>query len=137
MHLRATRASCSLQYFAVRCVIYALVSAGLHGLQPAFGQPLCRPMIRLGNAHISAIDAATMRRTWRATASIDASACKPRTGGRFDIDFVQLKENGPDLVSNRSFAWRTTPIEVAIDVAADEAIGKFWVGFVGPCACRR
>src|SRR5437763_838801 len=107
MRLGTTIASCSLQNSAARCVIGALLSAGLLGLQPALGQPSCRPTIRLGNAHISAIDAATMRRTWTATASIDALACTPSAGGRFDINFVQLKENGPDLVSSRSVAWQT------------------------------
>ena len=67
--------------------------------------------------------------------AVDAAQCAA-TFGRFDINFVRLKETAPDLAFTERFAWAPGKVEVAVYFWADEAVFEYSVGHIAPCACR-
>jgi hypothetical protein len=50
--------------------------------------------------------------------------------------FTRLSENAPDLEFRQRFAWSPFAVKVAMDFAADEAVGRYWIENVTPCICR-
>jgi hypothetical protein len=54
----------------------------------------------------------------------------------FDIEFVRLKEVGPDLSFKERFTWRPDQVEVGLDLTWDEWVNDYRIGEVAPCPCR-
>jgi hypothetical protein len=116
----------------------ALLAAmmGLGSITPVAAQNLCRPALTISDALLSPIDPANLQRKWTATVTANASECAVDTGGFFDIVITRLSENAPDLEFNQRFAWSPFAVNVAIDFAADEAVGQYRIDNVTPCICR-
>jgi hypothetical protein len=76
-----------------------------------------------------------MERKWTALVLVDASRCAANSAGYFEIVFTRLQETGPDLEVREKFMWRPPSVIVAMDFAADEAVGRYWTDNVTPCPC--
>jgi hypothetical protein len=109
---------------------------GLADTAHAAGPQVCKPALALSDVKFSAMQAPTMRRTWTAVVSVDASQCAT-TAGRFEIGFSRLKENGPEVEFGEPFTWHAPSVMVAVDFWADEAVESYWLNNIAPCACRK
>ena len=92
----------------------------------------CKPAFAIKETRFS--PAQNQQRTWTAVLSLDASHCA-MTSGRFDITFIRMKENAPDLPFTETFTWHPGRIEVSLDFWWDEAVLDQWIGGVTACAC--
>jgi hypothetical protein len=109
---------------------------GLVGVTHAVGQQACRPALEVREVQFSEMQPPTLKRTWTAVVSVDASQCAANSTGHFEIVFTRLKETGPDLDFRERFAWQPPAVNVAVDFAADEAVQRYRIDNVTPCACR-
>jgi hypothetical protein len=109
---------------------------GLVGVTQAVGQQACRPALEVREVQFSEMQPPTLKRTWTAVVSVDASQCAANSTGHFEIVFTRLKETGPDLDFRERFAWQPPAVNVAVDFAADEAVQRYRIDNVTPCACR-
>jgi hypothetical protein len=109
---------------------------GLVGVTQAVGQQACRPALEVREVQFSEMQPPTLKRTWTAVVSVDASQCAANSTGHFEIVFTRLKETGPDLDFRERFAWQPPAVNVAVDFAADEAVQRYRIDHVTPCACR-
>jgi hypothetical protein len=116
----------------------SVLLAGIVGLTSATtavgGQP-CRPALAFKEVDFSQMQAPTLERKWTAVVSVDASRCAANSAGYFEIVFTRLKEIGPDLEFREQFIWLPTSVKVGVDFAADEAVGRYRIDNVTPCAC--
>jgi hypothetical protein len=112
------------------------VTLTLIGLTPAIAQNLCRPNLTINDALLSPIEPPNLQRKWTAIVTANTSECAVNSGGLFDIVFTRLSENAPDLEFRQRFAWSPFSVNVAIDFAADEAVGQYRIENVTPCVCR-
>jgi hypothetical protein len=108
----------------------------LIGVTPAIAQNLCRPTLTINAALLSPIERPNLQRKWTAIVTANTSECAVNSGGFFDIVFTRLSENAPDLEFRQRFAWSPFSVNVAIDFAADEAVGQYRIENVTPCVCR-
>lgn len=118
----------------LRIVLLAVIPPAI--AVPAMAGPVCRPALAIQRVHFSPIDLETMQRHWAAALSVDASSCAT-TSGSFEIVFTLWSETAPDDELVRTFTWTPGRIEVAVDLAAGEAFGGYWLQGIGPCPCRR
>jgi len=102
------------------------------GATNVLGAPLCRPALAVKDTTFSAIH--QWRRTWTAHITVDGARCAAASG-HFNIRFVRLKEDAPDLLFTESFTWVPGSIEASTIFAADEAVLRYSVE-VEPCRCR-
>lgn len=116
---------------------------GLIGVTQAVGQRLCRPALRINDVQFSPMQPPTLKRTWSAVVSVDASACTENSKGYFDIVFTRLSENAPDLEFRKQFAWSAPSfvwampsVSVGLAFAADEAVERYRIENITPCICR-
>ena len=109
---------------------------GLIGVTQAVGQEPCRPALEVKEVQFSQMQPPTRKRTWTAVVSVDASHCASISTGSFEIVFTRLKENGPELDFRERFAWQPPAVNVAVDFAADEAVQRYRIDTIMPCACR-
>src|SRR5262245_9225062 len=72
---------------------------------------------------------------WTATIVADSAHCA-NVRGAFEIDFIRTKEDAPDLQFTEAFQWTSGQFDVAVELALDEAIHDYRIGFVAPCMCR-
>ena len=122
--------------FAMRCSrLTSAVTLTLIGVTPAIAQNLCRPTLTINEALFSPIERPNLQRKWTAIVTANTSYCAVDSGGFFDIVFRRLSENAPDLEYRQRFAWSPFSVNVAIDFAADEAVGQFRIENVTPCVC--
>ena len=77
----------------------------------------------------------TMQRKWTAVVSVDASRCAADAKGHFEIVFRRLQEFGPDTESREEFPWASPAVAVSVDFAPTEAVQRYWLGRITPCAC--
>jgi hypothetical protein len=112
-------------------LLAALVIAG--GITQAVGQSTCRPTLAFKGVQFSEVR--SMHREWTARLQVDASRCATHSG-RFEINFVRLKEAAPDLPFTEQFIWKPGTTEVSLFFWADEAVLSYSIGAVGPCVCR-
>jgi hypothetical protein len=113
------------------------VVIGLIGVTQAVGQRLCRPALRINDVQFSPMQPPTLKRTWSAVVSVDASACTENSKGYFDIVFTRLSENAPDLEFRKQFAWSAPSVSVGLAFAADEAVAQYRIENITPCVCRK
>jgi hypothetical protein len=130
MHHRSVSNS-SLNVLAT-AVLAALVLSS--GAAQAARRSLCKPILAIKQAQLS--EPRGVARVWTAVVDVDASLCAS-SSGRFDIEFVRLKENAPDLPFTEHFAWEGRQVRLSLDLWADEAVHDYAIGYVQPCACRR
>jgi hypothetical protein len=113
-------------------LLAGLVSAA--GATGAANQAFCRPAIAPGPSGHS--DVVNRQRTWTGTFAVDASPCAT-AAGFFTVDFVRLKEIGPDLSFTELFTWQAGRTEVSLDLAWDEWVNAHRIGDIAPCPCRK
>jgi hypothetical protein len=77
----------------------------------------------------------SLQRVWTARVDVDASRCAT-SSGRFDINFIRLKETAPDLPFTEQFTWRPGEIEVSVNFWTDEAVLEYLIGTIAACPCR-
>ena len=77
----------------------------------------------------------TLQWKWNATLNADNNHCATRSGN-FEVDFVRIKENAPDLQFTQKFRWNQGQFDISMELTSDEAILDFRIGFIAPCVCR-
>jgi len=112
------------------------VVIGLIGVTQAVGQQACRPALAVKEVQFSAMQPPTLRRTWTAVVAVDASYCAANSAGHFEIVFTRLSETAPDLAFRKQFAWQPPMVNLAVDFGADEAVQRYRIDTITPCACR-
>jgi hypothetical protein len=132
--------------FATRTytAVFLATIIGLIGATQAVGENLCRPTLTVNEVEFSSRMSPTLERTWSAVVEVDASACTTDSKGYFEIVFTRLSENAPDLEFHKqflwsapSFVWQASPSAgLGLAFAADEAVGRYWIENISPCACR-
>jgi hypothetical protein len=115
---------------ALTTCLFAAMAAG--DAQPAI---TCKPILSIKNVRQLRAPIASQSWTWTAIITADASYCATASG-RFEIDFIRIKEHAPDLQFTETYQWFPGRFEVAVELAADEAILKYRIGFIAPCVCR-
>jgi hypothetical protein len=108
---------------------------GLVGVTQAAGQQACRPTFAVKEVQFSEMQPPTLKRTWTAVVSVDASRCAANSTGTFEIVFTRLKETGPELDFRERFAWQSPAVNVVVDFAADEAVQRYRIDNITSCAC--
>jgi hypothetical protein len=108
---------------------------GLVGVTQAVGQQACRPALAVKEVQFSEMQPPTLKRTWTAIVSVDASRCAANSTGTFEIVFTRLKETGPELDFRERFAWQSPAVNVVVDFAADEAVQRYRIDNITSCAC--
>jgi hypothetical protein len=108
---------------------------GFVGVTQAVGQEPCRPMLAVKEIQFSQMQPPTLKRTWTAVVSVDASRCAANSSGTFEIVFTRLKETAPELDFREKFAWLPPAVNIAVDFAADEAVQRYRIDNITPCAC--
>ena len=99
----------------------------------SIGQQICKPHLSFKDVRFSEVQ--NLQRKWTAVLSIDASRCAT-TFGRFNIDFIRLKETAPDLLFTEQFMWSPGQVEVSLDFWADEAVLDYSISHIASCTCR-
>jgi hypothetical protein len=106
----------------------------------AVGEEVCRPALAFKEVQFSQVQPPTMERKWTAIVSVDASRCKARSAGYFEVVFSRLKENAPEIEFREefmwmSFEWLPPSMKVEVDFSADEAVQRYWFDNITPCPC--
>lgn len=102
----------------------------------AWSQVACKPLLSLKNVrNVRAAFTPTIPWRWSATIVTDARHCATRSG-TFEVDFVRMKENSPDLQFTEKFRWQHDQFDVSMELTSDESILDFRIGFIAPCVCR-
>lgn len=112
----------------------ALVIGGLVALSgaQATAAGLCTPAVTFKEVRFSHH---ASHRIWTGTLAVDASQCAA-SSGRFELGLVRQKETAPDLRFVEHATWRPGQVDVAVELAIDEAISDYGVRDIAPCACR-
>ena len=108
---------------------------GLVSVTQAVGQQVCRPTSALKEAHFSQMQPPTLERKWTAVVSVDTSRCPANSKGYFEIVFSRLKEIGPEIEFRERFTWLSPAVMVEVVFWADEAVERYWIDNITPCAC--
>jgi hypothetical protein len=95
----------------------------------------CKPILLVRNVQEVRGPTASQPWSWTATIVADASYCSTRSG-TFEIDFIRIKEYAPDVQFTEVYKWSPGRFRVAVELAADEAILAYRIGFVAPCVCQ-
>ncbi len=130
-----TRTNASLSIRAATAAVLAAIF-DFNGLPGALAENLCHPALTLSEVQFSPIKTPKLQRNWTAVVSVDASECAVNSGGHFEIVFTRLSETAPDLEFRQGFAWSPFSQNIALDFAADEAVGQYRIENVTPCICR-
>src|SRR5262245_1691596 len=102
----------------------------------SLSQVACKPFLSIKSVReVRASSLPTLPWKWNATIVADTSHCATRSGN-FEVDFVRIKENSPDLQFTQSFRWSQNQFDVSMELTSDEAILEFRVGFIAPCVRR-
>jgi len=93
----------------------------------------CKPLLTITSVRCSEVR--SLQRQWTAVLLADVSYCAT-SWGRFEIDFIRIKEHGPDMQFTKPFTWKAGQFEVTVDFWGDEAVLDYRIGFIAPCVCR-
>ena len=115
--------------------VFLVVAAWLTIAPQVLGQQLCKPILALKDVQFSQMQPPTLKRTWTAVVSVDATRCAVSSTGDFEIVLTRLKEGAPDIEFRERFKWLSPSVKVAVDFWADEAVERYWVDNITPCAC--
>jgi hypothetical protein len=108
---------------------------GLISVTQAVGQQACQPALAVKEVKFSQMQPPTLKRTWTAVVSVDASHCAANSTGTFEIVFTRLSETAPDFEFRERFVWQPPAVNVVVNFAADEAVQRYRIDNVTPCAC--
>jgi hypothetical protein len=97
---------------------------------------VCKPVLRVTGAQLSAMKPPTLERRWTAQVLADASRCAS-TAGYFDLGMSRMKEYGPEIEFREQFIWSTPHVEISVDFSADEAVESYWIDRVQACPCAK
>jgi len=102
----------------------------------AFAAVTCKPILSIKNVReLRTAGQPVQPWTWKATIVADSSFCATKYGN-FEIDFIRIKEYSLDLQFTEKYRWSAGQIDVSMELAADESILDYRIGFVAPCVCR-
>jgi hypothetical protein len=110
-------------------------AAWLISVPQVLAQQVCKPTLGFKEVKFSKMQPPTLKRTWTAVVSVDASRCAANSTGHFEIVFSRLKEMGPDIKFQEEFKWQSPLVRVAVDFWADEAVARYWIDNVSACSC--
>lgn len=115
----------------------ALMLAGLLAWPTAASSAItCKPILSVKNVReLRTAERPVQPWTWKATIVADASFCATKSGN-FEIDFVQIKEYSLDVQFTEKYRWTSGQIDVSMELAGDESILDYRIGFIAPCVCR-
>jgi hypothetical protein len=99
-------------------------------------EPKCAPVLTFKDVGFSAMLPPTLERKWTAIVSVDASRCQENSSGYFEIIFTRLSEVAPDLEFRERYTWRPPSVEVTVNFAATEAVGRYRLENITSCVCR-
>jgi hypothetical protein len=116
----------------ISALLTSLMLAG--AATPAAAESICKPVLAVKEGRFS--PAQSMERVWSASVDVDASNCAS-SAGRFDIEFVRIKEYAPDLPFSEQFTWHPGRLEISLAFWADEAVLAYSIGYVAPHTCRK
>ena len=102
-------------------------------LAQAAAETLCKPVMTFKEVRFSEVH--SQQRVWSAVLQVDASACASASG-RFNINFIRLKEMAPDLLFAEQFTWRRGQVEISVKLWEDEAVHDYSIGYISLCDCR-
>lgn len=126
----------TLQRRLVQIVFRLLAVAGITSSVIAPGRCeaiACKPLLTVTSVRFSEVR--SPQRQWTAALLADVSYCAT-SWGRFEIDFIRIKEHGPDMQFTKPFTWKAGQFEVTVDFWGDEAVLDYRIGFIAPCVCR-
>ena len=103
---------------------------------PAVAAGMCRPVLSIRDAQLSAYTPPALERKWTATVVADASRCAS-TAGTFEVGFVREQDGSPDLIFREQFSWSAPSVLIGLDFWFDEAVGDYWIYSVEPCSCAK
>jgi hypothetical protein len=139
MHATSFRSVPPLRRFEQgRRLVRMALLAGLFaatGAGDALSAIACKPLLSIRKVREIRAPAVPQPWTWTATVTADTSYCAT-TSGNFEIDFIRIKEYAPDVQFTEPYKWSSGRFQVNVELAADEAILKYRIGFVAPCVCR-
>ena len=108
----------------------------LLGVTNSSSQIACKPLLTIKNVReVRPSASPAVPWTWRATIIADISHCATQSG-RFEVDFVRIKENSPDIQFTERFHWKPLQFDVSMELTSDESILEQRIGFIAPCVCR-
>ena len=121
-----------------RCILISLLACALvvSCATGVLAAVTCKPILSVKNVReFRNADRPVQPWTWKATIVADASFCATKYGN-FEIDFIRIKEYSLDLQFTEKYRWSAGQIDVSMELAADESILDYRIGFVAPCVCR-
>jgi hypothetical protein len=101
----------------------------------SLSQVVCKPILSIKTVREVRAFTPTLQWKWNATLNADTNHCATRSGN-FEVDFVRVKENSPDLQFTQQFRWNQGHFDILMELTWDEAILDFRIGFIAPCVCR-
>jgi hypothetical protein len=128
--LRWFEKGCRLVPMALLAGLLAATAAG-----DALSAIACKPLLSIGKVRDLRAPPVPQPWTWTATIVADTSYCAT-TSGKFEIDFIRIKEYAPDVQFTEPYQWVPGRFQVNVELAADEAVLKYRIGFIAPCVCR-
>lgn len=119
----------TLAFAAAAGVIVNMIATG------AVAAVTCKPILSVKNVREVRISNLPAPWHWQATIVADRTHCATKSGS-FEIDFIRIKEYSPDLQFTERLKWVSGQFDVAMELAADESILDYRIGFIAPCVCR-
>jgi hypothetical protein len=101
----------------------------------SFSQVACKPFLSIKTVKEDRTYSPTLQWRWNALLRADNTHCATRSGS-FEVDFVRIKENSPDLQFTQKFRWSQGEFAISMELTSDEAILDSRVGFIAHCVCR-
>ena len=101
----------------------------------AWTQVVCKPLLSVNGVQDVRPSVPALPRKWIVTINANTRHCATRSGS-FEIDFVRIKENAPDLQFTEKFRWQQDKFSISTEMNSDESILSYRIGFVAPCVCR-
>ena len=96
----------------------------------------CKPILSIRNVReLRTANMPIQPWIWKATIVADDTYCATATGV-FEIDFIQIKEYSPDVQFTERYKWTPGQFEVTMELAGDESIHDYRIGFIAPCVCQ-
>jgi hypothetical protein len=85
------------------------------GAASAWSQVACKPFLSLKSVEERALSTQTVPWKWSATIVANIRHCATRSG-YFEIDFVRVKENAPDLQFTERFRWHDEEFRISMEL---------------------
>jgi hypothetical protein len=122
------RRSISSQLALSLCFLLLATSSSL-------SQVACKPFLSIKSVKEDRAYTSMLQWKWNAILRADNTHCATRSGS-FELDFVRIKDNSPDLQFTQKFRWSQGEFAISMELTSDEAILDSRIGFIAPCVCR-